>query len=119
MIKVKHPLDHCNRTQEATIKQLPEDQRRFQELFYSYANATYRYHLEAAEHEPTEQDYEEWLEGLPENVARGMAAKGFEECRTVLSFTRYVNEKHDVGMDEYVCDLMGEEEYNEYRSLTS
>lgn len=38
MIRVKHPLDHCNRTQEETIKQLPEDQRRFQELFYSYAN---------------------------------------------------------------------------------
>ena len=46
------------------------------------------------------QDYEEWLEGLPDNVSRGMAAKGFEECRTLLSFTRYVNERHDVGMEE-------------------
>lgn len=119
MIKVKHPLPSCNESQEAMLEQLPEDQRRFHELLLSYGNATYRYHQEAAEHEPTEQDYREWLEGLPENVARGMAAKGFEECRTVLSFTRYVNEKHDVGMEEYVRSLMGDEEYKEYMMFVS
>lgn len=117
MIKVKHPEAHCNLTQETTITKLPEDQRRFQELFYSYANAVYRYHQEAAAHEPTHQDYEEWLEGLPENVSRGMAAKGFEWCRTVLSFTRYVQEKNDVGQEEYVRELMGEAEYKEYRAM--
>ena len=99
MIKVKHPLGHCNKTQEEKIKQLPGDQRRFQELFYSYANATYRYHQLACEHGPTEQGYEEWLEGLPEYVARDMRNKGFGGCRTILSFTRYVNEKHDVGLE--------------------
>lgn len=119
MIKVKHPLEHCNASQEAMLKQFPEDQRRFHELLMSYGNATYRYHQEASEHEPTEQDYQEWLEGLPENVATGMAAKGFEWCRTVLSFTRYVNEKHDVGMEEYVRSLMGEAEYEEYKKLVT
>ncbi|WP_162055797.1 hypothetical protein [Pontibacter pamirensis] len=48
-----------------------------------------------------------------------MAAKGFERCRTVLSFTRYVNEKNDVGQEEYVRGLMGEEEYEEYKALTA
>jgi hypothetical protein len=119
MIKVKHPLDHCNRAQIETIQQLPEAVRRSQELFYSYANAVYRYHQEAAAHEPTHQDYEEWLEGLPENVARGMRARGFEECRTVLSFTRYVQEKNDVGLEAYVRGLMGEEEHEEYKELTA
>ena len=42
-----------------------------------------------------------------------MAASGFRGCRTILSFTRYVNEKHDIGMEEYVRGLMGEEEYQE------
>ncbi|RDV11905.1 hypothetical protein DXT99_23665 [Pontibacter diazotrophicus] len=117
MIEVKHPLEHCNRTQEATITKLPEDQRRSQELLYSYANAVYRYHQAAAEHEPTHQDYEEWLEGLPENISRDMAAKGFEWCRTVLSFTRYVQEKNDVGQEKYVRGLMGDEEYEEYKAM--
>jgi len=58
--------------QEATLEGLPQEQQRLQELFYSYANATYRYHLAADVHEPSEQDYWEWLEGLPENVARGI-----------------------------------------------
>lgn len=48
-----------------------------------------------------------------------MAAKGFAGCRAVLSFTRYVNEKHDVGMEEYVRTLMGDEEYQEYKDLTA
>lgn len=76
MIKVKHPVPHCNTAQEATLKQLPEDQRRFQELFFSYGNATYRYHQLATEHEPTHQDYEEWLEGLPENIAKDIQRHG-------------------------------------------
>ncbi|PRY13782.1 hypothetical protein CLV24_105152 [Pontibacter ummariensis] len=119
MIKVKHPLERCNRTQEETITKLPEAERRFHELMFSYGNAVYRYHQAAAAHEPSHQDYEEWLEGLPLNIARDMAAKGFVWCRTVLSFTRYVQEKNDVGQEEYVRDLMGEEEFEEYRALTA
>ena len=117
MIKVKHPNPAKNQTQEAMLVQFPEAERRFHELMFSYGNAVYRYHQAAAEHEPTHQEYEEWLEGLPENISRDMAAKGFERCRTVLSFTRYVQEKNDVGLDEYVRGLMGEAEYEEYRAL--
>lgn len=117
MIKVRHPLDHCNRTQEETVQQLPEDRRRFQELFYSYANAVYRYHQEAAAHNPTHQDYEEWLGGLTPGIASVMAEKGFKECQTMLSFTRYVQEKHDVGQEAYVRGLMGDQEYQEYKTL--
>ena len=36
--------------------------------------------------------------------------------KSILSFSRYVNEKNDVGMEEYVKNLMGEE-YQEYRDL--
>jgi len=38
-----------------------------------------------------------------------MSAKGFEYCKTVLSFTIHVNEKNDIGMDEFVKSLMGNE----------
>jgi hypothetical protein len=48
-----------------------------------------------------------------------MAAKGFEACRSVPSFTRYAQEKHDVGLEAYVRELMGEEEYKEYKNMFS
>jgi len=48
-----------------------------------------------------------------------MAAKGYETYNTILSFTRYVNEKCYIGMDDYMQDLMGEEEYQEFKALGS
>jgi hypothetical protein len=46
MIKVKHPVESCNTMQAASLEQCPVDQRRFQELFYTYGNITYRYYVE-------------------------------------------------------------------------
>ena len=48
--------------------------------FLQLCQATYRYHQRASEHQLKHQDYEEWLEGLPGNMARDMAAKGFKEA---------------------------------------
>jgi hypothetical protein len=117
MIKVKHPLPHCNVQQEELIATCPEDQRRFHILFFNYGNATYRYHNEAKEINPSLTDFKEWLEGLPDKIRADMEKSGFEYCKNVLSFTRYVNEKNDIGMDQYVRNLMGDELYTEYRSL--
>jgi len=53
MIKVKHPLEHCNISQEEFLKKCPEKDRRFHELLFTYGNVTYRYHSEAKEFNPT------------------------------------------------------------------
>lgn len=116
MILVKHPLEECNRQQEEFISKASEKDRRFHELLFAFGNASYRYYQRTREFEPSLTDFEEWLEGLPENVRWDMSKRGFEECKTVLSFRRYVNEKNDIGMDEYIRDLMGDE-YQEYISL--
>ena len=116
MIKVKHPLEKCNQEQETFIAACPEKDRRFHELMYSYGNAAYRYHERVSEHPPTLEDYKEWLDGLPENIRKGMSEKGFEYCKTTFPFTRYVNEKNDLGMDEFVKNLMGDE-FEEYKKL--
>lgn len=117
MITVKHPLNHCNLHQEEMIRNLPDEQKDSNELLFSFGNATYRYHSSAHDKEPTIEDYNEWLEGLEQPVKKGMQDRGFESCKTVLSFTRYVVEKNDVGMDEYVRNLMGEQDYDCYRKL--
>lgn len=117
MIKVKHPDESCNAMQAAFLEQCPADQRRFHELFYTYANIVYRYHSGAREFAPTLQEYQEWLEGLPENIRKDMQEKGVDDCKGVLSFTRYVNEKNDVGLEEYIKQHMDPADYAEYRQL--
>ncbi len=117
MIHVKHPAEECNRNQEALLASCPPEERRTHELMLSYGNATYRYHNEARKFEPTEQDWAEWLEGLAEPMHTASRGMGFAACRTILSFTRYVMEKNDVGMDEYVRRLMGEADHAEYRAM--
>jgi hypothetical protein len=117
MIKVKHPEESCNAMQAAFLEQCPADQRRFHELLYTFGNITFRYHHQAREFAPTLQDFEEWLEGLPENVRKHMQEEGFEACKGVLSFTRYVMEKHDIGLEEYIRQQMDPAEYAEYKQL--
>ena len=117
MIKVKHPLAHCNISQEEFLKNCPEQDRRFNELQFTYGNIAYRYHQEAKELNPTVQDFEHWLSGLPENMRQSMEAKGFEYCRTIYPFTRHVMEKNDIGMDEYVRQQMDPVDYAEYQGL--
>ncbi len=46
-----------------------------------------------------------------------MRKDGFEACKTVLPFTRYIMEKNDVGMEEFVKENMGDEDYAEYKSF--
>jgi hypothetical protein len=84
---------------------------------FTHGNITFRYHSDAHRFDPTQKDYKEWLEGLTENVRNGMKKLGFEGCKSVLSFTRYVMEKNDIGLEEYIKMHMDAEDYNEYRKL--
>ena len=117
MIKVKHPDESCNQMQEALLANCPAEKRRYFELLFTHGNITYRYHQEAREFNPTELDFKEWLEGLPENIRRDMERQGFEASKGLLSFTRYVNEKNDIGIDEYVRQQMDLEDWAEYQSF--
>ncbi len=117
MIKTKHPNEEMNRNQEQFIASCPPDQRRFHELMFTHGNITFRYHSDAEIYDPTQEDYEEWLEGLPEKVRNGMKKLGFEGCKKVLPFTRYVMEKNDIGLEEYIKMHMDSEDYNEYQML--
>lgn len=101
--------------QENFIQSIVENEREFNELLFSYGNAVYIYH--SLDIEPTMQDFEEYLEGLNEIIRLDMENKGFEKCKMILSFTRYVRERKDIGMEEFVKEKMGVEEYEKYKSL--
>ena len=117
MITVPHPVPERNASQKRYLENCPPDQRRQHELMFSYGNATYRYHNGARKSGPTEHDWAERLEGLAEPMRTASRGMGFDTCKTILSFTRYVMEKNDVGMDEYVRRLMGEADHAEYHAM--
>ncbi|WP_162055950.1 hypothetical protein [Pontibacter pamirensis] len=84
---------------------------------FTYGNITSRYHQRSTAFSPSLQDYDEWLEGLPEDTGMDMCRLGFEKCKSAPSFTRYVMEKNDVGMEEYIRQHMDPEEYAAYKAM--
>ena len=75
------------------------------------------YHARAQEFSPSEEDWKEWLGGLPDKIRAHTEQIGFEQGKRIFPFTRYVMEKNDVGMDEYVRQRMDAQDYQEYMSL--
>lgn len=112
---MEHPNKEQRENQARMLEQLPKELREEHAQMFRLGNAAYAYHLLASEElEPTEEDFEEWLGGLPEKVSADMKAKGFDQCKGILSFTRYVMEKNDIGMDQWMEQNLSEEDYRAY-----
>ncbi|WP_162055243.1 hypothetical protein [Pontibacter pamirensis] len=118
MIKVKHPLEYRNQEQETCFTKSAPEARRLHELMYSYSNAAARYDQEFGHIPPSEQDYEEWLQTLHPAIAKVMAAQGFAGCCLEHGFIRFMKKKREPVLEAYVRELMGEEEYQELKSLS-
>ena len=112
---MKHPNKEQRENQKKFLAKLPEEQRENHARLFRIGNATYIYHQQAKELEPTKTDFDMWLTGLPKNIRTDMKIKGFELCKGVLSFTRYVMEKNDIGMEEWLKQNLSKDDYNEYR----
>lgn len=115
-----HPNVECQKMQEDFLKNCPQEDREFHARLFRYGNAAYIYHQLADK--PKNRDslkfyYEEWLQGLPPNIAADMKEKGFEGCKTSLPFTRYVNERTDIGMDEWMKERLSKDDYSYYKEM--
>lgn len=111
-----HPDERCNQQQVAFLASCPPEEWEFHAALFRTGNAAYRYHQLAQAHEPTEadcrpDDFTDWLAGLPASMRWKMAAKGFAQCKTMLPFTRFVNERRDIGMDAWMQEHLSEEDY--------
>lgn len=57
--------------------------------------------------------WEEYLEGLPhEGLRRAEKEMGLEKAKSSLPFQRYVLERHDIGMDEFLRQSLIAEDYS-------
>lgn len=111
---MEHPNREQRENQAKLLEQLPEERREEQARLLRFGNAAYIYHRQAENLEPTEEDFKEWLKGLPKDVREDMEIQGFELCKGILSFSRYVMEKNDIGMGEWMKQNLSEEDYNAY-----
>lgn len=117
---MKHPLKKCQISQAEFLKNCPPEEREFHEYMFRIGNASYIYHTQAnkdVSEETLRVYYEEWLEGLPDNIRKGMKAKGFEGCKTTAPFTRYVNERSDIGMTDWMKEHLSESDFKEWSKV--
>lgn len=87
LVYVNHPL----RTWD-------EKRKLYYALMFNYGNAVFLYH----QVEPTQEEYEEWLEILPEKVRNTFTEKGYEESKSTLALKRFTNERKDISLEAYV-----------------
>lgn len=110
---MEHPDPKCQKIQEEFLKNCPEDEKEFHERFFRIGNAAYVYHQRATSinDKVQEEYYHEWLEGLPETIRKDMQNKGFGACKTMVPFTRYVNERSDIGINDWMKDHLSKADF--------
>ena len=64
-----------------------------------------------AEAEPAPQHFEDWLNSLEEPLRGSFREKGFEACKGVLSFRRFVAGRNHLDMEAYMCQHLSPEDY--------
>jgi len=113
-----HPDEQIQKKQSDFLNQCPLSEREDHATLFRIGNASYIYHQLAHDTSVNllESYYDEWLDGLPPNIMKRMKEQGFEKCKSMLPFTRYVNERKNVGMDEWMKEHLSEADYKEYKS---
>lgn len=114
---MEHPRKQQRENQKKMLAELPEELREEHARLFRFGNTAYIYHQQAEEFEATETDFEEWLSGLPKDIRNDMEMQGFELCKGVVSFSRYVLEKNDIGMDRWMEQHLSKDDYKEYRKI--
>lgn len=114
---MQHPNSECQKKQEEILRNCPEELREEYARSFRCSNAAYIYHQLANESQASEKMpalYDEWLNSLPSKIAGIMKSRGFEQCKTVLSFTHFVNEHNNKNMNEWMKEHLSEEDFAYY-----
>lgn len=82
-----------------------------------WGNATYCYY-HYHDIPVTETDYLEWLEGLPPRPQAAMRALGFEDNKEALPLRRYVLEKNDIGLSEFLKVVLSPTDWSDYQATS-
>ena len=112
-----HPDPECRKKQNEFLINCPKDERELHARLFRFGNAAYRYHqlTSSTDYARMKFFYQEWLQGLPADISYEMKKIGFEGCKDLFPFTRYVNERKDIGMDEWMKEHLSSEDYRNFK----
>lgn len=114
LLHPRHPLDQCHQSQLESLALLTPTDRPAVAQLLRFGNAAYGYY-HFHDVEVTEVDYFEWLAGLPPRPQATLRALGFEENKRALPLRRYVLEKNDVGLSEYLQRVLSADDWQAYQ----
>ena len=114
---MQHPKKKQRDNQAKILAELPKEKREETARLFRFINASYVYHKQADALNSTETDFQEWLHGLPKEDLNNMTFIAFGSSKNSVSFNRYLLEKNDIGMDEWLKEHLSEDDYNEYCKL--
>lgn len=111
----RHPDEACHQNQkELLARQENHAERARIAQLLRWGNATYCYYHHEAD--VTETDYLEWLEGLPARTQATMRALGHTGLRESLPLRRYVLEKNDIGISDFLKILLSPYDWQAYQA---
>lgn len=84
---------------------------------FRIGNVTFRYYKLGTAFNPTVEEFNDWLEGLPPNIADAHREMGFEKSISSLPFRRFYNELHDIGLDEYLKNYLSDEDFDYHNQI--
>lgn len=136
---MRHPIESCNEEQARFLASLPNNLVEFWARQFRLGNATYCYQTQfsqfSGESEETALEwlerqlmgapdpenrtaaellnvyFDEWLDGLPEAIRSVEQQRGVDEAKRSYPFRRYVLERNDLGMDEFLKKNLSAEDY--------
>lgn len=66
---------------------------------------------------PTRENFELWILSLEEPMKSDFRKKGYELCKGVLNYRRFILEMSDIGMDEYLRYHLSSEDYEYMKNI--
>lgn len=114
LLYVRHPNQRLRKNQLNLLDGLSEPDKSEYARMLRLGNASMHYYYNDAQ--PTEDDYNHWISGLPDGFKAHMIKKGYEECKSILALQRHALERRDVGMDEFMKGILNEEDFKEWRN---
>ena len=109
LLQPRHPLYKYHQSQLEFLRALPAEQRPCHARLFRLGNASYRYQ-QLAVREVTEEDYYDWLEGLPDKRRATVEQGGFEKSKGILGLRRHTLERQDIGYAAFMQDMLSAED---------
>jgi hypothetical protein len=110
LLNPRHPFKKNHQAQLEFLRSLPEGMRAYHARLFRLGNAAYRYQ-QLAEGKVTEEDFQDWLAGLPEKMRHVVAREGFKNSKSVLGLRRHALERRDLGYDAFMQATVSAEDW--------